>query len=66
MLGGVATSARRIAELAACGLTNLRIAQDLFVTPKTVETHLTNVFRKLRVGSRRDLPAALSGPASAA
>ena len=57
-------SERRIAELAASGLTNIRIAQDLFVTPKTVETHLTNVFRKLGVGSRRELAAALSAPAA--
>ena len=60
--GALTPAERRIAELAAAGLTNLRIAQDLFVTPKTVENHLTNVFRKLGVGSRRELRAALSAP----
>lgn len=49
---------RRIAELAAAGRTNSRIAHDLYVTPKTVEWHLANVYRKLAVGGRRDLPAA--------
>ena len=58
-------SERRIAELAAAGLSNLRIAQDLFVTPKTVETHLTNAFRKLGIRSRRQLAAALAAPAAA-
>ena len=47
----------RIAELAADGLTNREIAQTLFVTSRTVEGHLTNVFNKLgvkdRTGSRR-------------
>ena len=57
-------SERRIAEMAAAGLSNLRIAQDLFVTPKTVETHLTNAFRKLGIRSRRQLAAALAAPAA--
>jgi len=45
--------------LAAKGMTNAAIAQDLFVTLKTVESHLGRVYRKLGVGSRRDLAAAL-------
>ena len=40
-------SERRIAELAASGQSNREIAQALFVTPKTVEYHLRNVYRKL-------------------
>ena len=53
------TSERRVAELAADGQTNRDIAQGLFVTPKTVEVHLTSVYRKLGISSRRELKAAL-------
>jgi DNA-binding CsgD family transcriptional regulator len=56
---------RRIAELAADGLTNREIAQTLFVTDRTVEGHLTNVFTKLGVRSRTSLPAALATPTQA-
>lgn len=52
-------SERRVAELAAGGGTNREIAQELFVTPKTVENHLTRVYAKLGVGSREALTAAL-------
>jgi DNA-binding CsgD family transcriptional regulator len=52
-------SERRIAEFASKGLTNREIAQTLFVTTRTVEGHLTSIFRKLQVGSRNELPAAL-------
>jgi DNA-binding CsgD family transcriptional regulator len=58
-------SERRIAELAADGLTNREIAQTLFVTDRTVEGHLTNVFTKLGVRSRTSLPAALATPTQA-
>jgi DNA-binding CsgD family transcriptional regulator len=51
---------RRVAEMAAGGLSNREIAQALFVTEKTVETHLHKVFRKLDISSRRDLPAELA------
>jgi DNA-binding CsgD family transcriptional regulator len=54
------TSERRVAELAAAGLTNREIAQTLFVTNRTVEGHLTNVFTKLRVKARTALPEALA------
>ena len=52
-------SERRVAEFASQGLSNREIAQTLFVTARTVEGHLTGVFRKLQVGSRDELPAAL-------
>jgi DNA-binding CsgD family transcriptional regulator len=45
----------RVAELAAAGGTNREIAQTLFVTEKTVETHLGRSFRKLDISSRRQL-----------
>jgi DNA-binding CsgD family transcriptional regulator len=53
----------RVAALAAEGLTNREIAQRQFVTVKAVQWHLRNVYRKLDVGSRGELPAALGlGP----
>jgi DNA-binding CsgD family transcriptional regulator len=55
-------SERRVAALAADGQTNREIAQALFVTPKTVELHLRNAYRKLGIGSRRELPAELATP----
>jgi DNA-binding CsgD family transcriptional regulator len=54
-------SEHRVVLLAAEGQTNRDIAQALFVTPKTVEVHLSNAYRKLGIGSRRELPAALVG-----
>jgi DNA-binding NarL/FixJ family response regulator len=50
----------RVARLAAEGQTNRDIAQILYVTPKTVEVHLSNSYRKLGISSRRELPAALT------
>jgi DNA-binding CsgD family transcriptional regulator len=51
----------RVARLAADGMTNREIAQALFVTPRTVETHLTQIYRKLDIESRQGLAAALAG-----
>ena len=45
-------SERRVADLASTGATNREIARSLFVTEKTVETHLLRCYRKLGVGSR--------------
>jgi DNA-binding CsgD family transcriptional regulator len=57
----------RVARLAADGRTNREIAQDLFVTPKAVEFHLANAYRKLEIGSRQELGRALgAGPAASA
>jgi DNA-binding CsgD family transcriptional regulator len=53
-------SERRVVELAATGGTNREIAQTLFVTEKTVETHLGRSFRKLNITSRRQLPDVLA------
>jgi DNA-binding CsgD family transcriptional regulator len=52
-------SERRIAKLAAEGMTNREIAQTLFLSVKTVESHLRSAYRKLDVSSREQLPAAL-------
>ncbi len=54
-------SERRVAELAAGGQSNREIAQTLYVTPKTVEVHLSNAYRKLGIRSRQELPHALAG-----
>ena len=50
----------RVAELAAEGRSNPEIAQTLYVTRKTVETHLGHVYRKLDVAGRGDLARALT------
>jgi DNA-binding CsgD family transcriptional regulator len=60
-LDSLTSSERRIAELASQGLTNREIAQSLFVTARTVEGHLTSIFRKLQLDSRNELRAALAG-----
>ncbi len=52
-------SERRVAELAAAGHTNRAIAQQLFVSLRTVETHLTHVYQKLDVSSRSQLANAM-------
>ena len=49
----------RVATLAAQGLSNREIAQRQFVTVKAVQWHLRNVYRKLDVSSRDELPGAL-------
>jgi DNA-binding CsgD family transcriptional regulator len=57
-------SERRVAELAGEGLTNREIAQTLFITARTVEGHLTSVFRKLELESRDGIPAAIAARGS--
>lgn len=62
MLSGaesLTASERRVCALAADGLKNAEIAQALFVTLKTVETHLRSSYRKLDITSRGELPAIL-------
>jgi DNA-binding CsgD family transcriptional regulator len=53
-------SERRVAELAAEGHSNPEIAQALFVTRKTVETHLGHVYGKLGISGRGELSRALA------
>jgi len=58
-LDALTASERRVATLAAEGRSNKEIAQLLFVTVKTVEVHLSSVYRKLTIESRAQLGAAL-------
>lgn len=62
-LDSLTPSERRVAEMAADNMTNKDIAQALFVTPKTVEVHLSSVYRKLQISSRAQLPDALTAGA---
>ncbi|MBV9798922.1 MAG: helix-turn-helix transcriptional regulator, partial [Solirubrobacterales bacterium] len=51
---------RRVAELVTQGLTNRQIAQRLFITQPTVETHLRHTFQKLDITSRTEVGSRLS------
>ena len=53
-------SEQRVAELASQGLSNPEIAQALFVTRKTIETHLGHVYAKLGISGRGELHLALA------
>jgi DNA-binding CsgD family transcriptional regulator len=54
-------SEERVARLAATGLTNRQIAASLQISPKTVETHLGRVYRKLDIRTRAELGARMGG-----
>jgi DNA-binding CsgD family transcriptional regulator len=59
--GTLTPSELRIAAMAAEGLTNREIAQALYLSPKTVEMHMSHAFDKLEISSRVRLAAALQG-----
>ena len=48
---------RRVAQLAASGLTNREIGEQLHIARRTVETHLVHIFQKLSVHNRTQLAA---------
>jgi DNA-binding CsgD family transcriptional regulator len=48
-------SERRVAELAASGMTNKDVATALFISPKTVEANLGRIYRKLGIKTRAEL-----------
>jgi DNA-binding CsgD family transcriptional regulator len=56
---------RRIAERVASGRTNVEVARELFVSPKTVEWNLSKIYRKLMVRSRAELAAKLANAPAA-
>ena len=51
---------RRIAELATSGMTNRDVAATLYISLKTVEANLTQIYRKLGIRSRAQLAAKLA------
>jgi DNA-binding CsgD family transcriptional regulator len=53
--GALTASEHRVAELAASGMTNREIASALFISPKTVETNIGRVYRKLGIHRRAEL-----------
>jgi DNA-binding NarL/FixJ family response regulator len=53
---------REVADLVAGGRTNPQIAAELFLSIKTVETHMRNIFRKLGVGSRSEVARLVADP----
>jgi DNA-binding CsgD family transcriptional regulator len=59
--GDLTDAERRVAELAAEGRTNPEIAAAAFLSVKTVEAHLSRVYRKLGVRSRAELAARWNG-----
>ena len=58
-MAALTVSERRVARMAADGLTNRQIASELVVTVKAVEWHLSHVYRKLGISSRVNLSATL-------
>jgi len=53
--GALSPSERRVAQLAVEGMSNREIAEQLFVTRKTIEFHLRNAYLKLGIASRKEL-----------
>ena len=59
-LGALTRAERAVAELVAEGLTSRQIAEQLFVSPRTVDAHLSHIFRKLEISTRARLAALMS------
>jgi len=58
-LGTLSRREQEVADLVRAGLTNRQIAADLFLSEKTVESHLSHIFTKLGVGSRAAVASAM-------
>jgi ATP/maltotriose-dependent transcriptional regulator MalT len=59
-IAGLTGRQREIAELVAEGCTNRQVAERLFMSPRTVETHLSQIFSKLGISSRAALASHLA------
>lgn len=57
VLDQLTTAERHVAQRVASGLTSRQIAEELFVSPRTVDAHLTHIYRKLDINSRARLAA---------
>lgn len=57
VLDRLSNAERQVAERVALGLTSRQIAADLFVSPRTVDAHLTHIYRKLDIATRARLAA---------
>jgi DNA-binding NarL/FixJ family response regulator len=57
-LAGLTAREREIAELVAAGRTNREVADQLVLSPRTIEAHLRNIYSKLGVRSRVELARA--------
>jgi DNA-binding NarL/FixJ family response regulator len=51
----------RIARAVASGATNKEVAAELFLSPKTIEFHLSSIYRKLGIRSRTELAGIVAG-----
>ena len=60
--GDLTPAERRVAELAASGLTNRDVAAALFISPKTVEANLSRIYRKLGIHTRAELGRQMGQP----
>ena len=58
--GELTPTQRRVAELVASGLTNRQVADQLFMSPHTVDAHLKAIYQSLGINSRAELRSALS------
>ena len=59
---GVTSREMDVLTLVAQGLTNAQIAERLFLSRRTVETHVANLLGKTGAGTRGDLAALTTGP----
>ncbi|MDO9354155.1 MAG: helix-turn-helix transcriptional regulator, partial [Solirubrobacteraceae bacterium] len=60
-VGALTASERRIVELAMEGLSNPQVAQTLYISRRTVESHLASAYGKLGISGRRELSGVLAG-----
>ena len=61
-VSSLSPSEQRVAELAASGMTNRDVATALFISPKTVESNLARIYRKLGIHSRAELGRHMGQP----
>ena len=59
--GGLTPGEQRVAELVASGLSNKQVAEQLYISATTVDTHMRKVYAKLGIRSRTQLARRLGG-----